>query len=140
MTSPLKPGCEFKRCITANDFMPQERDTNGKLLCVWCRTTILKGRQRKYCSGKCSEEVAIRIFPSVAADRAMKRDNWTCQKCKTTSDSLEVDHIIPVSEGGGACGLDNLRSLCKLCHLEETRALHKRLSRKRRAEARLKKG
>ncbi len=26
------------------------------------------------------------------------------------------DHIVPVSEGGGACGLDNLRTLCVPCH------------------------
>ena len=44
----------------------------------------------------------------------------------------EMDHILPVSEGGGACGLDNLRTLCWACHAKETaklaarRALSKR--------------
>lgn len=28
----------------------------------------------------------------------------------------EADHIKPVKEGGGACGLDNLRTLCVPCH------------------------
>lgn len=28
----------------------------------------------------------------------------------------EADHIVPVKEGGGACGLDNLRTLCVPCH------------------------
>ena len=29
---------------------------------------------------------------------------------------FDMDHILPVSEGGGCCGLDNYRTLCKKCH------------------------
>lgn len=43
----------------------------------------------------------------------------------------EADHIVPVIEGGGCCGLQNYRTLCQLCHKAETAALAKR-----RAEAR----
>jgi 5-methylcytosine-specific restriction protein A len=35
----------------------------------------------------------------------------------------DMDHIVPVAEGGGSCGLDNLRTLCVPCHRGETRAL-----------------
>ncbi len=28
----------------------------------------------------------------------------------------DADHIIPVKEGGGECGLDNIRTLCISCH------------------------
>lgn len=28
----------------------------------------------------------------------------------------DADHIIPVKNGGGCCGLDNLRTLCIPCH------------------------
>jgi 5-methylcytosine-specific restriction protein A len=28
----------------------------------------------------------------------------------------DADHIVPVKEGGGVCGLDNLRTLCISCH------------------------
>ncbi len=35
----------------------------------------------------------------------------------------EMDHVVPVSEGGGACGLDNLRTLCWRCHTKETTTL-----------------
>ena len=38
----------------------------------------------------------------------------------------EVDHIVPVVEGGGLCGLENLRLLCGACHASETAALSKR--------------
>lgn len=45
----------------------------------------------------------------------------------------EADHIVPVAEGGGACGLDNYRTLCIWCHPKETGKLRKRLNAKRRA-------
>ena len=35
----------------------------------------------------------------------------------------DVDHIVPVVEGGGSCGLSNLRTLCWACHQQATRAL-----------------
>lgn len=38
----------------------------------------------------------------------------------------EADHILPVVEGGGLCGLDNLRTLCLPCHRAATRALRTR--------------
>jgi 5-methylcytosine-specific restriction enzyme A len=38
----------------------------------------------------------------------------------------EMDHIVPVTEGGGACGLENLRTLCIWCHRGETAELRKR--------------
>jgi 5-methylcytosine-specific restriction endonuclease McrA len=34
-----------------------------------------------------------------------------------------MDHIVPVVEGGGACGLENLRTLCKPCHKRVTAEL-----------------
>jgi 5-methylcytosine-specific restriction protein A len=39
----------------------------------------------------------------------------------------DADHIRPVAEGGGQCDLDNLRTLCLLCHREATAALRTRL-------------
>lgn len=35
----------------------------------------------------------------------------------------EADHIVPVVEGGGCCGLENYRTLCQLCHKNETAVL-----------------
>jgi 5-methylcytosine-specific restriction enzyme A len=35
----------------------------------------------------------------------------------------EMDHILPVVEGGGDCGLDNLRTLCRWCHQKATNEL-----------------
>lgn len=38
----------------------------------------------------------------------------------------DCDHIVPVVEGGGECGLENLRTLCRPCHKRATAALAKR--------------
>jgi 5-methylcytosine-specific restriction endonuclease McrA len=43
----------------------------------------------------------------------------------------EADHITAVVEGGGACGLDNIRTLCRPCHLKETAALAARRAKER---------
>lgn len=47
------------------------------------------------------------------------------------SDWWDADHIVPVTEGGGECGTDNLRTLCIPCHKKETAELHRRLAHKR---------
>jgi 5-methylcytosine-specific restriction enzyme A len=49
----------------------------------------------------------------------------------------EADHIVPVIEGGGACELENYRTLCVLCHRAETRALRRRLADRRNIAQRL---
>jgi CRISPR/Cas system type I-B associated protein Csh2 (Cas7 group RAMP superfamily) len=38
----------------------------------------------------------------------------------------EADHIVPVAEGGGACGLENIRTLCRRCHHTATMAMRER--------------
>ena len=38
----------------------------------------------------------------------------------------DADHIIPVKEGGGMCGLENIRTLCIKCHKAETKILCKK--------------
>lgn len=45
----------------------------------------------------------------------------------------DADHIVPVVEGGGGCGLDNYRTLCVLCHRGETTELASRRAERRRA-------
>jgi hypothetical protein len=46
----------------------------------------------------------------------------------------EMDHIIPVSEGGGSCGLENLRTLCCPCHRTVTKEFHERRAAARKGE------
>ncbi|TXH50637.1 MAG: hypothetical protein E6Q97_20080 [Desulfurellales bacterium] len=45
---------------------------------------------------------------------------------------LEVDHIRPVSAGGGLCGLENYRTLCAVCHRGVTQRVLRERKRRRR--------
>lgn len=55
---------------------------------------------------------------------------WLPRHLRGLTQSLwEMDHARPVSEGGGECGLDNLRTLCWACHAKATRELAKRRAR-----------
>jgi 5-methylcytosine-specific restriction endonuclease McrA len=45
----------------------------------------------------------------------------------------EADHIVPVADGGGECGLDNYRLLCRTCHLAVTGEWRRRRHAERRA-------
>ena len=46
----------------------------------------------------------------------------------------EADHIVPVIEGGGECGLEGIRTLCVFCHKSETAALRRRLAGKQKTK------
>ncbi|KAL1774785.1 DNA annealing helicase and endonuclease ZRANB3 isoform X2 [Sigmodon hispidus] len=52
----------------------------------------------------------------------------------------QVDHIKPVYEGGGQCSLDNLQTLCTVCHKERTAQQAKERSQARRRSLALKHG
>ncbi len=39
---------------------------------------------------------------------------------RATRPRWEADHIVPVADGGGECGLDNYRLLCRSCHVSVT--------------------
>ena len=52
----------------------------------------------------------------------MSRDGFRCVMCKAKGKltlAEEVDHITPL-EIGGTDAADNLRSLCKPCHVDVT--------------------
>ena len=44
---------------------------------------------------------------------SLKRKIW---KRKHGGGLWDADHIIPVKDGGGSCGLENIRTLCIKCH------------------------
>jgi 5-methylcytosine-specific restriction enzyme A len=45
-----------------------------------------------------------------------------------------ADHIVPVSEGGGECGLENIRTLCVPCHKTRTAEQAKQRAKRRAVE------
>ena len=54
---------------------------------------------------------------------------WGLRSVRARRSLWDADHILPVAEGGGQCDLENLRTLCLLCHREVTADLRRRLRR-----------
>ena len=56
-----------------------------------------------------------------------------CPACQWKAKKVwwEADHIVPVAEGGGCCGLEGYRTLCFDCHLVVTKELRQRLKEKK---------
>lgn len=56
---------------------------------------------------------------------ALERDGYRCRQCGIVPErlrDLEVDHIVPLRNGGARLDLSNLQTLCRRCH----KAKHRR--------------
>lgn len=85
-------------------------------------------------------DIALAIL-GMWAGHNLRRSSWSGQSYETLKlkHSLwQADHINPVVEGGGQCGLDNLRTLCLRCHKGATAELAARRARERRQQRELK--
>jgi len=62
-----------------------------------------------------------RGVPKAVADQVMARDHYECQAqlhgCTVIAN--EVDHVVPVFEGGND-ELENLRAICSSCHKKKS--------------------
>ena len=66
--------------------------------------------------------------PEVGPVRELAMQKYGIPYGRLETDWWDCDHILPVVEGGGACGLEGLRTLCIPCHQAETAALRARLA------------
>lgn len=72
--------------------------------------------------------------------KVTKRDNGCCYLCGAESPDLddehaephELDHVIPISEGGARRSLDNLGLACTTCHDAKSKAEARRANQRRR--------
>ena len=87
-----------------------ERDRG---ICAHCGLDC-EATERLYCRAK-------RLRPRCTGDEFFRQ--WGSWHRLKTYTMWDADHIVPVSEGGGCCGLDNYRTLCVMCHKTETAAL-----------------
>jgi hypothetical protein len=127
---------------------------NGRNLCRWCNLEVPAGRQT-FCSGFCVHEWRLRSDPGYLREKVFERDRGVCSLCGVDTLDLrrrkrklgyaeraaferqwgnrktlwDADHIVPVAEGGGECDVDNMRTLCVLCHRKATSELRNRLKR-----------
>jgi 5-methylcytosine-specific restriction endonuclease McrA len=134
--------------VTAEQWGKPERNALGEPICRWCRG-IVRPPRRTFCSDACVHEWKIRSSPWYVRQQIKKRDKGICQICgfnvlqahrqwtrskppvsdraarrawRTARPRWEADHIIPVADGGGECGLENYRLLCRPCHVSVTLA------------------
>jgi 5-methylcytosine-specific restriction endonuclease McrA len=131
------------------------KGAEGRNLCRWCSLEVPPGR-RTFCSDFCVNEWRLRTDPSYLREKTFERDRGVCALCGVDTVAeyrhirrcrgagrvrqlqhwglrslnrrtlWDADHIIPVVEGGGACDLANIRTLCLLCHRKVTAELRAR--------------
>ncbi len=116
----------------------QQMGSNGRLACLECTDDITDPRRKTFCSAVCAETFYVKSGRGVRL-AVFKRDNGFCAKCgkdcfegsnlknfrraRGSGHLWQADHIVPVVEGGGVCGLENYRTLCTACHKIETALL-----------------
>ncbi len=88
-------------------------------------------RDRGVCDGCGADTVAI--YAALKRARGAAREAglrlYGMKTIAARRSLWDADHILPVVEGGGQCDLDNLRTLCVVCHREATAELRRRLRR-----------
>lgn len=102
--------------------------------CTWCGGAVVRPR-RRWCGAACVEAFYA-TQPIAYVSRVRRRDaGKPCEICGERGGYREVDHRVPIAEGGHPFDLDNLRLIHGHCHRGETRALAGRLAQRRRTGA-----
>jgi 5-methylcytosine-specific restriction endonuclease McrA len=133
-----------------------EKGPNGRPLCRWCNLEV-PPRRFTFCSDFCVNEWRLRTDPGYLREQVFLRDQGVCALCSIDTQAAfaelkrsrgsfrlrllerwglkrlnrktlwDADHVVPVVEGGGECDLENIRTLCLICHRAETAKLRRRL-------------
>jgi len=107
--------------------IPSQKITNTNY-CGICskKIDVNKYCNAKFCSKKCAQRNSTRNY---VKKHGLIRNKWAkqiiveflgykCNKCGNI-ESIEVDHIIPISIGGEN-KVSNIQLLCNICHKEKT--------------------
>lgn len=94
--------------------------------CLDCGRLTERGRSRcRECSSATAALKKRERGATPHADRLRARvaaaNFWDCETCGLRVLSAEVDHVVPLSEGGHDAP-SNLQVLCRRCHREKTGA------------------
>jgi hypothetical protein len=85
--------------LLARGYLRPDEDTEGRAVTISWPST----------------EPRRRAIPARVMLAVFRRDNFRCVRCKTVKPDLTIDHIQPVSLGGGD-ELANLQTMCKSCN------------------------
>ena len=130
-------------------------------MCRQCGQEVPRGR-RTFCGEACIDAWKIRTDPGFIREKLIQRDHGICAACRLDTIALkrfvreqpyrfrvaweagmkvgstrtfwEADHVRPVQEGGGLCGLDGLQTLCCWCHRLKTAEQARRVADQKRLE------
>lgn len=97
-----------------------------KSVCTWpgCNTLTINGRCEKHPYRDHRPNAGMRGYDSAwrRLRNAYIRQHPICEmQHECDGDPAdEVDHIIPIADGGERLDEDNLQSLCKACHTHKT--------------------
>ena len=102
--------------------------------CIWCGEKLKsKHWAARYCDDpECARSMYAWSNPQKDQGRQylLDRQDYVCNICKydwkmhsywPDDRQPEVDHIVPISKGGEALGLDNHQAICKTCHKAKTK-------------------
>ena len=59
--------------------------------------------------------------------KMLDKAGWRCKKCGKAG-RMEMDHVIPISQGGAHWDEKNLQVLCRDCHFAKTGAENRLIS------------
>lgn len=112
------------------------KGANGGNICRGCKTVEVPKNRKAWCSRACLE----RFHPWYVFRAAYQRDAGKCQMCSMVVSwpgmgmragaRANFDHVVPFSEGGETI-VENIRTLCEVCHKSRTSQWHKERAAKR---------
>ena len=112
------PQCSDEwQCKTSPAHLRYRLQQRDKGICALCNADTLALREQYR---KLRGDAAIQFAEAHGIPAGRRWSDW-----------WDADHIVPVIEGGGECGLENYRTLCIPCHKKETAKLAKRIARRR---------
>jgi hypothetical protein len=136
--SPKCRAARLSKVLRGKKYSQYRRTTTYEVTCVECGqgfTAVQKTQvichtcqRRKHGHGKPEKRAKRKGVPyvyGIKPERVFDRDGWRCQLCgcktpqrlrgKNQPRSPEVDHIIPISQGGGHLW-ENVQCLCRECN------------------------
>ena len=121
---------DFRKPPKPDSYYIQEKG-----ICRWCGKKIVENgihNKRKTWHQDCVTNYMIIFHPTEAKKHIWKRDKGKCNDCgeQCTRRTWDLDHIKPLMEQRGLqehelnwsyYKLDNMQTLCRLCHKKKTK-------------------